>query len=167
MLHACLYTICFVFCHTSWCFYAFSRTNLLRRCHSASSLVFAFQKSYTGNILGIGRNKSQSSYFSQSVTESKAEMDGARRRPRHPMAQATPRSRQGQVWAPGPPPDAALPPIYSLQRENLKPPINFHETYCKPPPPSTRDREGLEALPGTLPERGITAGGLLHHHACL
>jgi hypothetical protein len=43
----------------------------------------------------------------------------------------------------------------------------FHETYCKPPPSSTRDREGPEALPGTLPERGITTGGLLHHHACL
>ena len=47
-------------------FYAFSRTNLLTRCHSASSLfsaVFVFQKSYTGNILGIGRDKSQCSYF--------------------------------------------------------------------------------------------------------
>jgi hypothetical protein len=45
--------------------------------------------------------------------------------------------------------------------------INFHETYYKPPPSLTRDREGPIALPGTLPERVITAGGLLHHHACL
>jgi hypothetical protein len=47
MLHACLYTICFVFCYTSWRFYTFSRTNLLTRCHSVSSLfsaVFVFQK---------------------------------------------------------------------------------------------------------------------------
>jgi hypothetical protein len=68
MLHACLYTICFVFCYTSWCFYAFSGTNLLTRRHSASSLfsdVFVFQKSYTRNILGIGRNKSRTSYFSR------------------------------------------------------------------------------------------------------
>jgi hypothetical protein len=43
----------------------------------------------------------------------------------------------------------------------------FQKTYCKPPPSSTRDREGPEALLGTLPERGITTGGLLHHHACL
>jgi hypothetical protein len=66
MLHAYLCTICFVFCYILWCFYAFSRNNLLTRCHSASSLfsaVFVFQKSYTGNILGIGRNKAQSSYF--------------------------------------------------------------------------------------------------------
>jgi hypothetical protein len=48
-----------------------------------------------------------------------------------------------------------------------KAPINFHETYYKPPPSSTRDREGPEALPSTLPKRRITAGGLLHHHACL
>jgi hypothetical protein len=36
--------------------------------HSASSLfsaIFVFQKSYTGNILGIGQNKSRTSYFSR------------------------------------------------------------------------------------------------------
>jgi hypothetical protein len=50
------------FVYTSWRFYAFSGTNLLTRCHSASSLfsaVFVFQKSYTGNILGIGRKKAE------------------------------------------------------------------------------------------------------------
>jgi hypothetical protein len=54
-----------------------------------------------------------------------------------------------------------------LDRKTLSPRSIFHETYCKPPPSSMRDQEGLEALTGTLPERGITAGGLLHHHACL
>jgi hypothetical protein len=37
---------------------------ILTRCHSASSLfsaVFVFHKSYIGNILGIRRNKSQTS----------------------------------------------------------------------------------------------------------
>jgi hypothetical protein len=43
----------------------------------------------------------------------------------------------------------------------------FHETYCKPPASSTQEREGPEALPDTLPERGIFTEGLLHHHACL
>jgi hypothetical protein len=42
MLHACLYTICSVFCYTSWRFYAFYRTNLLTRCHSASFLFLLF-----------------------------------------------------------------------------------------------------------------------------
>jgi hypothetical protein len=64
MLHACFYTICLVFRYTSWHFYAFSGTNLLMRCHSVSSLFFAifeFQKSYIGNILRIGQNKSRTS----------------------------------------------------------------------------------------------------------
>jgi hypothetical protein len=33
------------------------------QCSSIFSVVFVFQKSYTGNILGIGRNKSRTSYF--------------------------------------------------------------------------------------------------------
>jgi hypothetical protein len=72
MLHACFYTICLVFRYTLWHFYAISGTNLLTSCHSASSLfsvVFLFQKSYTGNILGIGRNKSRTSRNSSKLPE--------------------------------------------------------------------------------------------------
>jgi hypothetical protein len=172
MLHAYLYIICFVFCYTLWHFYAFSRTNLLTRCHSASSLfsaIFVFQKSYTRNILGIGRNKSRSSYFSQSVTESKAETGAARRRPRYPMARATPRPRQGLVWAPGPPPDAALPPIYSPRRENLRPDqfsskhtASRHRRRCEIgrvqklfPSPCRRGQSPPEAFFITMPDSGV------------
>jgi hypothetical protein len=79
MLHACLYTICFEFCYTSWRFYAFSGTNLLTRCHSVSSLfsaIFVFQKSYTGNILGIRQNKSRTSYFYRSFAKTEDEAEG-------------------------------------------------------------------------------------------
>jgi hypothetical protein len=72
MLHACSYTIFLVFCYTSWPFYAFSGTNLLTRCHSASSrfsAIFVFQKSYIGNILGIGQNKSRTSYYLTKLPE--------------------------------------------------------------------------------------------------
>jgi hypothetical protein len=62
--------------------------------------------------------------------------------------------------------DAPLP-IKTPRREKPKYPINFPETHRDPPPSSTRDREGPEALPSTLPERGIATGGLLHRHACL
>jgi hypothetical protein len=69
MLHAYFYTICLMFRYTLWHFYAFSGTNLLTSRHSASSLfsaIFVFQKSYTGNILRIGRNQSQASrYFTE------------------------------------------------------------------------------------------------------
>jgi hypothetical protein len=95
MLHACFYTICLVFRYTSWCFYAISGTNLLTRCHSASSLfsaVFVFQKSYTGNILGIGRNKFQKSYFSRKLPEDQKRAGGG------PEATLT---RRGRGPAPG------------------------------------------------------------------
>jgi hypothetical protein len=54
-----------------------------------------------------------------------------------------------------------------LDGKNLKPRSIFLETYCKPPPSSTRDREDPGALLGTLPEREIPARGLLHHHGRL
>jgi hypothetical protein len=79
MLHACLCTICFVFCYTLWLFYAFSGTNLLTRCHSASSLfsaVFVFQKSYIGNILRTGRNEARTSYFSRTQDEDRRRAGG-------------------------------------------------------------------------------------------
>jgi hypothetical protein len=170
MLHAYLYTICFVFCYTSWCFYAFSRTNLLTRCHSASSLfsaVFVFQKSYTGNILGIGRNKSQSSYFSWSVTESKAETEGRHEAAMPPHGAGYPQVVPGTGV--GPWSTSRRRPFAYIFPSTGKPKRTrsiFLETYCKPPSSSTLDWVGPEALPGTLSERGITAGGLLHHHAC-
>jgi hypothetical protein len=126
-------------------FYAFSRTNLLTRCHSASSLfsaVFVFQKSYTGNILGIGRNKAEVPIFPDTRWSPNQRRRGARGQPHHRVARPSPWPRHQVVGPPGPPPDAALPPIYSPRRGKPKDPINFHKTYCKPPPSSTQDREG-------------------------
>jgi hypothetical protein len=128
MLHACLYTICFVFCYTSWCFYAFYRTNLLTRRHSVSflfSAVFAFQKSYTGNILRIGWNKSRTSYFSRTRVGVQSR-DGGEPGPGNTLGRRGPspgRATRGEP--PGPLPDAALPPIHSPRWEKPKGPINF------------------------------------------
>jgi hypothetical protein len=106
-------------------------------------------------------------FFQNTSRSPKQRRRGARTWP-HPRAmRARPWPRHQGVSPLGPLPDAALPPIYSPRWEKPKHPINFHETYCKPPPSSTRDREGLEALPGTLSERGITTGGLLQHHGHL
>jgi hypothetical protein len=127
MIHACIYTICFVFYYTLWRFYAFFGTNLLTRCHSASSLFLLFLcfRSYARNILGIGWNKSQNSYFSWHETKSEDETEGHQRAAVPPHGVGHPWLRHGIVWAPGPLPDAALPPIYSSRWENLKHPINF------------------------------------------
>jgi hypothetical protein len=127
-----------------------------------------FQKSYTGNFLGIGRNKSRTSYFYRSIAKTEDETEGARGQPHHRVARPSPWPRHQVVTPAGPPPDAALSPIYiPLDGKNIKDRSLFLETYCKPPPSSMRDREDLGALPGTLSERGIPGGGLLHHHGHL
>jgi hypothetical protein len=95
------------------------------QCQFPVSAVFVFQKSYTGNIFGIGQNKSQSFYFSRSVTESKAETEGYQRAAAPPHGAGHPPAAPWHGVGPGPLPDAALPPIYSPRRENLKDPINF------------------------------------------
>jgi hypothetical protein len=160
-----------MFRYTSWHFYVFSRTNLLTSRHSASSMfsaIFVFQKSYTRNILGIGRNKFLKSYFSRKLPEiRRGDGVGATRWPHTRAARPSPWPCPLCVRPPRSTPDDAPSPIKTPRREKPKDPINFPETHRDPPPSWTRDREGPEALPGTLPERGITPGGLLHHHACL
>jgi hypothetical protein len=159
-----------MFCYTSWHFYAFSGTNLLTRRHSASSLfsaVLCFRKATQEIFSELDETKAEPPIFPENESESKAETEVARTWPHPWAARANPWPRHQGVSPPGPLPSAALSPIYSPQREKPKPRSIFHETYCKPSPSSTRDREGPEALPGTLSERGITAGGLLHHHGHL
>jgi hypothetical protein len=162
------FALCFVF--TSWRFYAFSRTNLLTRCHSASSyfLLFLCFRKVTQEIF-------------LELDETKAEVPDYLTRRRSP--------KESRRWTKGQPHQVvAGPPLGRATRgcdrlvhllaspfrlfnpldgKTLRVRSLFQKTYCKPPMSSTRDREGLEALPGTLPERGITIGGLLHHHACL
>jgi hypothetical protein len=159
-----------VFCYTSWRFYIFSGTNLLTRCHTASSpfsAVFVFQKSYTWNILGIGWNKSRTSYFYRSFAKTEDETEGGQRLATQQGARPSPWPRPPMVRPPDPPPDDAPSPIRPLDGKNLRDGSLFPETYCKPPPSSKQDREDPGALPGTLPERGIPTGGLLHHHGRL
>jgi hypothetical protein len=170
MLHACLYTICFVLCYTLWCFYAFSGTNLLTRCHSASflfSTVFVFQKSYTGNILRIGRNKSQTFYFPEASRSPMMRLRGARSQAHPRAARPSPWPHHQGVRPPGPPSDTPFHLYIPLDGKNLKDGSLFLKTYCKPRPSSSRDREDPGALPDALPERGIPAGGLIHHHGRL
>jgi hypothetical protein len=128
MLHACSYTICLVFCYTSWRFYVFSGTNLLTRCHSASSLfsaIFVFQKSYTGNILGIGWNKSWTSYFTEASQRLKMRRRGARGWSHHRGARPSPWPRPPMLRPPGPTPDDAPSPIKTPRREKPKGRIAF------------------------------------------
>jgi hypothetical protein len=65
------------------------------QCQFPISVVFVFQKSYTGNILGIGWNKSQSSYFSRNMTESKDETEGSQEAATPPHGTGHPQAAPG------------------------------------------------------------------------
>jgi hypothetical protein len=105
--------------------------------------------------------------FTEASRSPKRRQRGATGWPHHQGARPTPSPRRLVVRAPWPTSGAAPLSIKTPRREKPKYPINFPETHRDPLPSSTRYREGPEALPGTLPERGITTGGLLHRHACL
>jgi hypothetical protein len=130
-------------------------------------LFLCFRKATQKLFSKLDETKAKVPIFSDTRRSPKQRRRGTRGQAHHRVARPTPGLRHQVVGPPGPPPDAALPPIYSPRRENLKVPINFPRNILQPPSSSTRDREGPEALPGTPPERGITVGGLLHHHACL
>jgi hypothetical protein len=55
----------------------------------------------------------------------KQRLRGTRGQAHHRVVRPSPWSHHQVVCPPGPPPDAALPPIYSPQRENLKEPDQF------------------------------------------
>jgi hypothetical protein len=89
-------------------------------------LLFLYFRKATQEIFSeLDKTKAKVPIFPEAWRSPKQRRRGARRRPCHPMARATPRPRQGMVWAPGPPPDAALLPINSPRWENPKGPINF------------------------------------------
>jgi hypothetical protein len=97
----------------------------------------------------------------------KSEEETERGQSHHQGARPSPWPRRPMVRPPWSTSDAAHSPIKTPRWEKPKYPINFLETHCDLPSSSTRDREGPEALPGTLPERGIATEGLLNPHACL
>jgi hypothetical protein len=105
--------------------------------------------------------------FTEASREPKRRQRGAPSRPHNRAARPRPWPRPLCVRPSRSTSDAAPSPIKNPRREKPKYLINFPETHCDPPSSSTRDQEGLEALPGTLPNRGIATGGLLHRHACL
>jgi hypothetical protein len=105
--------------------------------------------------------------FNKASRRPKRRQRGATGQPHHGVARPAPGPRPLWVSPPWSTPDAAPSPIKTPRPKKSKYPINFPETHRDPPPSSTRDQEGSEALPDTLLERGITTGCLLHRHACL
>ena len=150
--------------------YAFYGTNLLTRCPSASSCFLLslvseiIHRKYSRNWTG------QKPKFIFLPCRSRRPRGSRRRAAGRPNpSQARPRAgpRLGMVRAHLASANLASPPIYSPPRENPKYPSIIPRKVPPPPSSSTLVREGSKALPGTLPEREIIAGGILHHHASL
>jgi hypothetical protein len=155
MLHACSFTICLVFCYTLWHFYAFSGTNLLTRCHSASSIfsaIFVFQKSYTGIFSELDETKAEPPIFTEASRRPKMRRRGARGWPHHRGAWPSP---------PGPPPDDAPSSIKTPRREKPKGRIAFPENILEAAA-VIESRSGGSRSSSRHPARG-----LLHHHGRL
>jgi hypothetical protein len=121
MLHACFIPIALCFVYTTSHFYAFSETNLLTRCHSASScflLFLCFKKVKQEIFSELDKTKAKVPIYLTRRRSPKETRRVARRWPHHRVAMPTPWPRRALVWAPQPSSDIALPPINSLRREN-------------------------------------------------
>jgi hypothetical protein len=130
-------------------------------------LFFCFRKVTQEIFSKLDESKAEPPIFTEASRRPNMTRRGARGWPHHRGARPSPWPRPPMVSPSGPPPDNAPSPIKTPRRENLTDGSLFPKTYCKPPSSSNRDRENPGALPDTLPERGIPAGGLLHHHGRL
>ena len=127
------------------------------RCHSASCLfstVFGFRKVIKEIFSELDETKTQSPIFPNAFTKTKGESEEGTEAPT-PCGGAgpLPACRHVVWWRAST--DLALSPINTSSRENPRYPIKIPRKVSSSPPSSTLDREGSEALPGTLPERRI------------
>jgi hypothetical protein len=164
MLHACLYTICFEFCYTSWRFYTFSRTNLLTRCHSASSLfsaVFVFQKVTQEIFSELDETKAEPPIFTEASRRPKMIRRRAASQAHHQGERPRPWPRRPMVRLAGPTSDNALSPISSPRWEKPRGRISFPRNIMQ------AADVAIVRSGGSRSSSRHPAGGLLHHHGCL
>jgi hypothetical protein len=95
-----------VFCYTLWCFCAFSRTNLLTRCHSASFqflLFLCFRKATQEIFSELDKTKAKFPIFPEASQSPKQRRRGTRGRPHYSMVRA-PLAAPGSGVGPWPTP---------------------------------------------------------------
>jgi hypothetical protein len=153
-----------VFCYTSWHFYAFSETNLLTRCHSASSLFLlflCFRKATQEIFSELDETKAEVPKYLTRRRSPKMRRRGARGSPYPRVAQPRPWPRHQGVSLPGPPPNYALSPISSPRREKPKGRMSFPQNILQAAAIAVA-RSGGSRSSSRHPD-----GGLLHHHGRL
>src|SRR3954468_8653466 len=120
MFHACLVSSLICFVYTLRYFYMFSGTNLLTNAivPAACFLLFLVPERQKINILGIGRDKSQSQYFTVGTTKSKGETERRARAASPPgRSQAWPAHGEGVG-----PLDASQPRLFAYKKPLLQKP---------------------------------------------
>ena len=161
MFHAVIISIATCFGYTLYHFYAFSGTNLLPRCHSASSLfsaVFGFRKSIKEIFSELDETKDIVNNITRRSRSPKGSRSRPTRGPRHTRARPRVGPRPPMAWWPPSATDATSSPIYSPRREN---PITVDHI---PRRVLQRRRHRRQVLgdrnlySGTLPGRGIAPG---------
>ena len=153
MFHAYIIPIATCFIYTLYDFYAFSGTNLLTRCRSASSLfsaIFGFRQAVKKIFSELHKTKAKVPIFSGSIQNTEEETEGGHEAASPGGGATPPWPHHHVVWGPRPSTDVALSPIYSPRRENPRYPIRNPRKVPELPPSSTLVRVGSEALPGTL-----------------
>jgi hypothetical protein len=91
-------------------------------------LLFLYFRKVTQEIFSeLDETKAEVPFFPNTGRSPKQRRRGARGQPHHGVAQPSPWPRHQVVGPPGPPLDAALPPIYYPWWENPKDSINFLE----------------------------------------
>jgi hypothetical protein len=112
------FSLCFV--TLRGVFYAFSGTNLLTRCHSASSLFLlflCFRKATQEIFSELDETKAELPIFTEASQRPKMRWRGARGQAHHRVARPSPWPHHHMVRPGGPPSDAALSPISSPRWE--------------------------------------------------
>jgi hypothetical protein len=124
-------------------------------------LFLCFRKATQEIFSELDETKAEPPIFPDTSQSPKMRQRGARGRPHPRVARPGPGPRHQGLSHPGPPPDAALPPIYSPRWEKPKCPINFPRNLLQAAT-VVDARSG-----GSRSSSRHPAGGLLHHNSRL
>ena len=104
----------------------------MSQCQLRVFCCFSFQKSYKGNILGIGRNENPDSYFPDTYTESKGEKEGSYDASTPPGGAAPHLAAPGHGVGPtGASDQRTSAYLYPPDAKTLKGSTTFHEKFCR------------------------------------
>jgi hypothetical protein len=131
-------------------------------------LLFLYFRKVTQEIFSeLDKTKAEPPIFTEASWRPKMRRSGGRSQAHHRGAQPSPWPRHPMVRPAGPTSDDALSPISSPRPEKPKGQISFPRNILQAAAVAVARLGGPGALLGTLLERGIPAGGLLHHHGHL